>query len=248
MKKLLMSIAMVSFLGCSGSVSSPSHNGSSSEAVNLGSANNYTLLAKTEITNVPTSSITGDVGLSPAAASYISGFALSKVGIDWNSAQVTGHVFAANNDPPTPINLTTAVSDMQTAYTDAAGRADPTSLNLMGGSLGGLTLKPGLYKYTTSVTIPTDVTLEGSSNDTWIFQISGNLTESGAKRIILSGGAQAKNVFWQVAGSVALGVSSHFEGVILCKTSVALNQGVTLNGKIFAQSAITLNQVTIVAP
>jgi hypothetical protein len=74
---------------------------------------------------VPTSLVTGDLGLSPAAASYITGFDLTKAGTRWSSAQVIGDVYAADNDPPTPTALTTAVTDMQTAYTDAAGRKNP---------------------------------------------------------------------------------------------------------------------------
>jgi len=101
--------------------------------------------------------ITGNLGLSPAAASFITGFSLTRAGTLWTTPQVIGDVFAANNDPPTPTDLTIAILNMQTAYTDAAGRPTPDALNLAAGAIGGLTIVPGLYKWTSSVTIPTDL-------------------------------------------------------------------------------------------
>ena len=112
-----------------------------------------------------------------------------------------GGVFAADDDPSTPSDLTTAVADMHTAYTDAAGRPTPTFLNLGGGAIGGMTLTPGLYNWTSGVTIPSNVTIAGAPNDVWIFQITGDLTMSTATGMTLSGGAQAKNIVWQVAAS-----------------------------------------------
>lgn len=216
--------------------------------VELGTASNYAILAKSAISNVPTSKVTGDLGLSPAAASYVTGFSLVKAGTSWTSAQVTGHVFAANNDPPTPITLTTAVGDMQLAYTDAAGRKSPEFLNLGAGDIGGLTLTPGLYKWTSTLTIPSDVTLEGGANDVWIFQISGDLKLSADKAMVLSGGAESSNIFWQVAGSVELGTTSHAEGVVLSKTAIELQTGASINGRLLAQTAVTLAKATVTAP
>jgi hypothetical protein len=214
----------------------------------LGAAGNYVVLAKSAITNVPTSAITGNLGLSPAAASFITGFSLTKAGTKWTSPQVVGAVFAADNDPPTPINLTTAVSDMQTAYTDAASRPTPDGLNLGGGTIGGLTILPGLYRWTSSVTIPTDLAISGAPNDVWIFQITGDLVMSAAKNITLSGGAQAKNIFWQVAGLVDLGTTSHSEGVILSKTSIKMGTGASINGRLMAQTAVNLASSTVTVP
>jgi hypothetical protein len=216
----------------------------------LGTAGNYVVLAKSAITNVPSSLITGDLGLSPAAASFITGFSMTKVGTKWTSAQVVGGLFAADNDPPTPILLTTAVTNMLTAYTDAAGRPTPDALNLGGGTIGGLTFVPGLYRWTSSVTIPTDITLSGAANDVWIFQVTGDLVMASAKHMTLLGGARAKNVFWQVAGLVDLGTTSHAEGVVLSKTSIKLGTGATINGRLLAQTAVNLatNQVTAPAP
>jgi hypothetical protein len=217
-------------------------------AVLLGTAGTYVVLAKSAITNVPTSTITGNMGLSPAAASFITGFSMTKVGTHWTSVQVVGSVFAADNDPPTPINLTTAISDMQTAYTDAAGRPTPDGLNLGAGTIGGLTIVPGLYKWTSAVTIPTDLVISGAANDTWIFQITGNLTMAAAKKMTLIGGAKAKNIFWQVAGNVDLGTTSHSEGIIMSKTAIKMGTGASINGRVMSQTAVNLASSVVTAP
>lgn len=218
------------------------------DTVPLGSAEGYVILAKSAVSNVPTSHVTGDLGLSPAAASYVTGFSLTKAGVSWTSSQVVGDVFAANNDPPTPTVLTTAVGDMQTAYTDAAGRSRPNFLNLGGGAIGGLTLEPGLYKWTSTVTIPTDITLAGSADAVWIFQVSGDLELAAAKEMILSGGAQAAHIFWQVAGAVDFGAQSHAEGVVLSKTAIKLETGSSINGRLLAQTAVNLAGATVIEP
>jgi len=211
-------------------------------AVNLGTAGNYVLLSKAGISTTGTTRITGDIAVSPIAATAITGFGLvlDKSGAFAQSSVVVGKVYAANYAVPTPGVLTTAVGDMQTAYTNAAGRTAGVT-ELGAGNIGGLTLAPGVYKWTTNVTIPTNVTLSGGKNDVWIFQISGNLSISSAKQIILAGGAQAKNIFWQVAGATTLGTTSTFNGTILCKTNIALKTGAVLKGRAMAQTAITLD-------
>jgi hypothetical protein len=206
------------------------------------------ILAESAISNVPTSVITGNLGLSPAAASYVTGLSLTRDGVKWTAPQVVGSVFAADNDPPTPTNLTTAVTDMQTAYTDAAGRPTPAFLNLGGGAIGGLTLAPGLYKWTTAVTIPTDVVIAGAPDDAWIFQISGNLSMAAATKMTLSGGAQAKNIVWQVTGAVDFGTTSHAEGVVMSKTAITLETGGSIDGRLFAQTAVHVAGATVTAP
>jgi hypothetical protein len=193
-------------------------------ATDLGGAGAYAILAKSGVTNAIGSTIGGNVGVSPAAASYITGFALVADASNTfsTSPSVVGSVYAASYAVPTPANLTSAIARMETAYADAAGRTSPTFNELGGGALGGLTLAPGLYKWTTSVTIPTDTTLSGGANDVWIFQISGDLSIATARRVLMAGGAQARNVFWQVAGQATLGTTSHFEGTILSRTGITL--------------------------
>jgi len=222
----------------------------SPEVVNLRSSGNYVILAKTAITNGPTSSISGDLGLSPAATSYITGFSLTNETGYATSAQVIdgGRIYAADMAAPTPANLTTAVENMITAYDDAAGRLAPHFIELSTGNIGGKTLVPGLYKWTNTVTLPANVTLSGGADDVWIFQIAEDLTVSTGVKVILQGGAQAKNIFWQVAGTATFGANSHFEGIILSMTGITFQTGATFNGRALAQTSVILDENTVVQP
>jgi hypothetical protein len=212
--------------------------------VNLRSVGNFVILTKSGITDVYKSTITGDVGSSP-----ITGAAILV-----RCTEVVGTIYSVNAAGPLPCRvtnaskLTTAVGDMQTAYTDAAGRSNPKFLNLGAGNIGGRTLRPGLYKFTSAVVIPTNVTISGGPNDVWIFQVAGTLRMSSSMKIILAGGAQAKNIFWQVAGAVTLGTTSHFEGNILGKTGINLQTGASINGRLLAQTAVTLQMNTVKKP
>jgi hypothetical protein len=218
-------------------------------AVDLGAASGFVILAKSAISTGPASTITGNLGLSPAAASGITGFALAAdaTHVFSTSPQVTGKVFAADYAVPTPSNLTTAVSNMETAFTDAAGRA-PKATELGAGNIGGMTLSAGVYRWGTGLLIPTNVTLNGSATDVFIFQIAQNLTVSSGTKVVLTGDVAPKNIFWQVSGSADLDTTSHLEGVILCQTSIALHTGATINGRLMAQTAVSLEANTVVAP
>ena len=211
--------------------------------VNLRSAGNFVILSKSGITNVPTSGVTGNVGTSP-----ISGSALLVT-----CTEVTGTIFTVDAAGPLPCRLkdawrlTSAIRDMETAYTDAAGR--PAGVTELGaGNIGGMTLAPGVYKWSSGVTIPTDLTLAGSRNGIWIFQIAQNLDLASAKKVILTRGALAKNVFWQVGGVATLGTTSVFEGILLSKTMIAANTGARINGRLFAQTAVTLQKNVVTQP
>ncbi len=215
----------------------------------LGSAGNYVILAKAAISTTGTTAVTGNLGLSPAAATYITGFSLvaDATNVFSTSPQVTGHIFAADYANPTPANLTTAVLDMMIAYTDAAGRA-PDHTELGAGNIGGMTLAPGVYKWGTGLLIPTDVTLSGGPNDVWIFEIAQDFSISSGTHINLSGGAQAKNIFWQIAGKATLGTTSDFHGIILCQTAIVLQTGASVEGRLLAQTAVTLDASTVTQP
>jgi hypothetical protein len=211
-------------------------------SVDLGGAGHFVILTESGISDVPTSAVTGKVGTSPitGAADHLS------------CAEVTGKIYSVNHAGPpcsikAPRKLTNAVEDMQTAYKDAAGRT-ATITELGGGNIGGLTLAPAVYSWSTNVTIPSDVTLRGGSHGVWIFQISKNLIVSSGKAVVLRGHAQAQNVFWQVAGKVALGTTSHAEGIILSKTLISLKTGASINGRLFAQTAVTLQKNSVNAP
>src|SRR5450759_3404176 len=219
--------------------------------VNHGVAGDFVILSKTGITDIPTSAITGDVGSS----------AISGAAIHVTCAEVTGTIYSVDAAGPLPCvvtdatRLTTAVGDMGTAYTDAAGRATSLPLadylNLGGGTIGAstATLAPGVYTWESALDITGDITLNGGPDAVYIFQVNGTLDMASAAKIILSGGAQAKNIFWQVTDVVTLGTTSHFEGIILGQTLIALKTGASINGRLLAQTEVTLeaNAVTIPA-
>ena len=211
--------------------------------VDLASAGTFAILSKSGVTDVYRSDVTGDVAASP----------ITGAAIDLTCTEVAGTIYTVNAAGPAcrvvdPVRLTATVGDMETAYSDAAGRTTPDVLNAGAGEIGGLTLVPGLYKWTSNVSISNDVTLSGGPNDVWIFQIAGNLREASATNVTLIGGAQAKNVFWQTAGAVAIGTTAHFEGTILSKTMIAMKTHASINGRLFAQTAVTLEMNTVVKP
>jgi hypothetical protein len=223
-------------------------------AILLKTSANYVIFANTGIvTNPNPSVITGNMGTGPGVtSSAITGFALNlpAAGAFSTSAQVTGNIYAFDYASPTPVNVTTASTDMGAAYTDAAGRTAGVGpfLNVGAGTVSGKTLAPGTYTWTSSVTIPTDLTLSGSSNDVWLFQIAGDLDMAAAKKVILTGGALAKNIYWQVAGAVSIGATTEFKGNILGQTAITLGNGAKINGRLLAQTSVNLNGTTVTAP
>ena len=212
--------------------------------VNLGAAGTFAILSKTGVTNVYASAVTGNVGSSP-----ITGAAILVT-----CTEVVGTIFSVDAAGPLPCTvnaapfLTSAVLDMEAAYLDAEGRSSPDFTEVGAGEIGGLTLSPGLYKWGTGVMISTDVTLTGGPNDVFIFQIAGTLLQANAARVTLTGGAQAKNIFWQVADVVAIGTTAHFEGIVLAKTMVAVKTGASVQGRLLAQTAVTLQMNAVTQP
>jgi len=216
---------------------------SSPAPVNLGTSGNFVILAKTGISTTGTTAIVGGIGVSPNDATSITGFGLiaDASGEFATSSLITGKVYAANYAVPTPKMLTAAVSDMETAYTNAAGRT-PDYTELYTGDLTGQTLTTGVYKWSTGVQVSAGgVTISGSSTDVWIFEIAQNLTLANGATINLTGGAQASNIFWQVAGGVTLGTTSDFSGIILCQTMIDMQTGAAFDGRALAQTAVTLD-------
>lgn len=216
-------------------------------AVNLGSAGNFTILSKTQITTTGTTSITGDIGISPAAATFIQGFGLILDSTTQfsTSSVINGKAYASDYGAPTPAYMTAAIGDMMTAYTDAAGR--PGGPGPGAGNIGGLTLAPGTYTWAVNVIIPTTLVLSGDSSAVWIFQITGNLDIASNTQVVLSGGAQPSNIFWQVSGITTLGTGSVFCGTILDQTAVVMNTGATLKGRALAQAQVTMDANTVVS-
>ena len=217
--------------------------------VNLGTAGNYVILAQSGISTVPHSVITGDIGVSPIVGTAITGFSLTMdaTNVFSTSTQVTGKVYASDYAGPTSSNLTTAISDMRTAYIDAAGRS-ANYTELYTGDLSGQTLTPGVYKWNTAVSINSDVTLNGGPNDVFIFQIANGINQAPYTSITLTGGVQAKNIFWQSSETVAIKTGAHFEGIILGGTNITMGRKASINGRLLAQTAVTLIKNTVVAP
>jgi hypothetical protein len=222
--------------------------------VDLGLSGDYVILAQSGISTTGLTSVTGNMGISPAAATLITGFGLilPPGGAFSTSSLVTGNIYAPGYADPTPANLTTAINNMQTAYTTANGLVIPAPVNeLLAGNLNSQTLVKGIYKWSSNVDITVGITLDGGGDPcaTWIFQIAGDLTVANGAIITLINGAEAKNIFWVVAGSkTALGTTVDFSGNILCKTLISLNTGAKVTGRLLAQTAVTLNASTVILP
>ena len=226
--------------------------------VPLGSASEFAILAKSGISTVPPSAVEGDVGVSPIASTAMTGFSLAAdpSNVFSTSEQITGRAYAANYASPTPSRMTTAILDMQAAYTDAAGRAvsSAANLNAMAGRISGATFTPGVYKWESDVEVSTDIYLKGSGTDMFIFQSTGNIVVGSAAKVILvddgtgNGLPRASNIVWQLTGFLDAGTTSHLEGIFLVKTKAVFKSGSSVNGRILSQTACTLDSATIVAP
>lgn len=215
--------------------------------IDLQSASEYVILAGSLISNVPTSAVKGNVGLSPAAGSNITGF---------GATEITGIVYTVDasgpaGSVPNSVGLTAAKGDLTTAYNDAAGRTS-IDIVLLSGNIGGLTLTPGLYKSSSFLQISSgDLSFDakGDTNAVFIIQIASSLNTSSGRKIILKGGALAKNIFWQVGTSATLGSTSVFKGNIMADQSISVNTGATVEGRLLARiAAITLKGNTVVNP
>ena len=220
--------------------------------VDLGTAGDFAILSKAGISTVPDSVITGDIAVSPIAATAITGFTLTLHSSTTysTSGQVSGHAMAADYTSPTSSKLTTAVSDMETAYTDAAARSttDATYLNYGAREIGGKTLKPGVYTFDRDVTISNGpLVFNGSPTDIFIIQTTKSVKQAGFG-VTLSGGALASNIFWSVAEEFIMEDGAHMEGVLLVKTGVTMKTGSSLNGRILAQTAVVLQVATVNGP
>jgi hypothetical protein len=222
--------------------------------LDLGGAAFYTVLSKTGISTTGITSITGNIGVSPNSATGITGFGLimdpsNQFSKSSPSTLVSGNVYAADYAVPTPANISTAISDMETAFTTGNGKTLSVITELGAGDITGMTLAPGLYKWGTGLLISASgVTLSGSTNDTWIFQIGQGMTVADGANIILAGGAQAKNIYWITASDAVIGSTVHFKGNILSQTLVSVNTGSTVTGRLLGQTAVTLNAATVILP
>jgi len=203
------------------------------DPVPLGAAGAFAVLAGSGVTNTGPTTVNGDLGVSPGSS--VTGF---------GPGTITGALHV--NDA----TAAQAKTDLTSAYNDAAGRTDGAVT--VAGNLGGQTLTPGLYKSTSSLAISSgDLTLDarGDSGGVFIFQMASSLTTTSGRKVFLTGGARAANVFWQVGTSATIGTTSVFEGTIMADQSITLTNGATLNGRALARTgAVTMDDNTIVRP
>jgi hypothetical protein len=235
-------------------ITQPGSTCSGASCVNLGTAGNYAILANTGIDTAPGASvITGNIATGPGVTSTaITGFALTLPAASpySTSTQVSGKVYAFDYAAPTPTEVNTASLDMGTAYTAAAGKTSTSGCPGVGIFDGGTVppLAPGVYTCAVNVTIPADFTLNGNATDVWVFQITGTLDQSAATTVHLTGGALAKNVFWQVSGASTVGATAHFEGILLDQTAITFGHLSSVNGRLMAQTAVNLDATTVTQP
>lgn len=222
----------------------------SDPVVKFKTACDFTILAKSGISTTGTTSITGDIGVSPITSTAITGFGLvlAPGGQFSLTPIVIGKVYASDYTPPTPAKMTQAITDMETAFTTLNNLvAPPTNVELFAGDISGKTLPAGTYKWTTGLLISdAGVTLNGGPNDVFVLQVAGNLTVNNNAVINLTGGAQAKNIFWVVSGQANLGTNVDFKGTILSKSLISLNSGAKVTGRLLAQTAVTLISSTVI--
>lgn len=223
--------------------------------VDIGTTANYAILAKAGVATVPSSKVTGNIGLSPLARVGLTGWSETSDVTDTysTSAQVVapGKLYADDYvGGTTKADLGVAVLNMGTAYTAAAGKTatSAATTDVGAGTLTSATLTPGVYQWGSALSIPTDLTFSGSATDVWVMKVAGSLDMAAAKNVILSGGAKAKNIFWQVAGAVTIGANTHFEGIILGQTSITFMNLASINGRLLAQTAVILDATTVTQP
>jgi hypothetical protein len=223
--------------------------------VNLGSADKFVILAKSGISTEPLSEITGNIGVSPIAATAITGFSLIADSENRfsTSAQIADGdgAYAADYAVPTPETLTTAVLDMEAAYSDASKRSnnDDDRKNLgEDGDISGFTLTPGVYTFDGDIKFNGTIYFKGNANDVFIVQTTGSILQADDTEVILNddnSNVKAKNIFWQVAGHVTVGAGSKMQGTLLVKEKALFETGSSLDGRVFAQTACDLQQARI---
>jgi hypothetical protein len=219
--------------------------------IDLGNSGDFAILAKTGISTTGNTLVTGHIGVSPIDQTAITGFSetMDASGTFSTSIYVVGRIFASDYLDPTPTYVSNAVSDQETAFVTAMGLTTDVIVDLGAGDISGMTLAPALYKWGTGLLITNEgVTLAGGPNDTWVFQISDDFTIQNDAIITLTGGAQAKNVFWITSTQALIGSNVQFRGNILAQTLISITNGTTVVGRLLSQSGVTLDASTVSKP
>ncbi|MCF7922101.1 MAG: ice-binding family protein [Candidatus Marinimicrobia bacterium] len=216
------------------------------DEVPLGTTSQFALLSSSDISNIPTSTITGDVGITPGVRSSISGL---------TAPEVSGTIYAADDAAPVPAMLIAAKNDAEVAYLNAvaAVRGTPTPAE---GNLNGLTFTPGLYQSGSSIEISPGGMLyldaQGDANAIFVIRSATSITTEATSEVVLTGSAQAKNIYWLAGSAITLGTNSKMKGTLIASTSISLLTGARLDGRALIQGAaagqISLDQNTIVLP
>lgn len=201
--------------------------GGAGQPVNLGAATGFGVLAGLSVSNSGANMVNADLGM-------------------WPGSTLTGAPGVSGTTHLADVTAQNAQGALTAAYDDAAGRAAGSTI---AGDLGGLTLAPGVYKSTSTLQITSaDVTLDGGGdpNAVFIFQIASSFTVDVGRQVILSGGGQRSNIFWQVGSSATLNTNCTVSGTILALTTISMGTGATLNGSAMARNgSVTLLANTI---
>ena len=214
------------------------------KTVNLRLSDSFAIFANTSISSIPDSNISGKVGLRPGIRALI--------GLD--PKEVVGGIADIYAGDDKEVNqaafIMQAKLDIINAYNDEEKRtADPDKIGLWNGNLGNKILAPGVYEWKSRVTIPLDLKLEGSETDVWIFKVAGQLRIGSDVHITLSGGAQAKNIFWQVGDDVLIKARSAVVGTIISQQVFEMKEQASLNGRAFVKNdKLILDKNTITKP
>ena len=215
--------------------------------VPLGGAQYFAILAKAGISTVPFSQIKGSIGVSPITHTAITGFNLIPVGAHAEDASVDGKIYAADYTSPTPSNLLAAVGNMETAYNNAAGRPTTSTstrhVKFMDGKISSKTFYPGVYSWTTGISFTESITFSGDG--VFILKTTNSVSVGNSASVLLANGALASNIFWQVAGGVVAGAFTHLEGTFLVKTAAVMQTHASINGRLLAQTAVTLQRSAV---
>jgi len=214
--------------------------------IELGKAGQFVMLAKSDIHNESGSDITGQTGDGSLSEKKNKETAFA----DSVKQTRTDHVavWQRNQDDTTSTEVSEAMEDMMSAYSDASMQNGDDSSGVENERFQSSVLTPGVHQWNDSLHIESEITLSGNENDVWVFKIGDNLTVHENTVITLTDGAHAENIFWFVEGEVTVGENAQFEGIILSMNDITLEKGAKINGRMFSQASITLNDNTITEP